>query len=107
MRPSKCFQIAGVACLVVILLILFPPWYTVLQISLPHEVAFCWIGSPPPPFPDPGSPTGLEYRLDLPRLLERITIVILSTAVVISGAWAVSKLRSAKQTTLGNIESKQ
>jgi hypothetical protein len=103
MRASKHLEITGAASLVVIFLILFPPWCTTLSISQPHEVASCWIGSPPPPFPDPGSPTGLPYHVDRYRVLERVTIVILSTAVVISGVWAVSKLPRSNQTTFGNI----
>ncbi len=77
------------------------------QISQPHEVAYCRIGSPPQAFPDRGSPTGLEYRIDFDRLLERITEIILSTAVVVSGVWAVCKLRRSNETTFGDIEGQQ
>jgi hypothetical protein len=47
------FSSVLVALSAVVLLVLFPPWNTHLNISQPAEIPFHWIGSPPPPFLTP------------------------------------------------------
>ena len=91
------FNLMLVDFLIVLLLVLFPPWGTALQISQPHEIDFWWIGSTPPSFHEPGAALGgFAYHIYLDRLVGRIGMVLVSSVIVALVAAYTSRHQNPK-----------
>ena len=68
-----------VALLIVVGLLLFPPWTTEVGGNSFPKVSFRWIGSPPTPV------LGCEYFVHVQRLASRIALSLLSLVVIVFG----------------------
>jgi hypothetical protein len=65
------------ALLIVVGLLLFPPWTTEVSGNGFPKVSFRWIGSPPAPV------LGCEYFVHVQRLESRVALVLLALVVVV------------------------
>jgi hypothetical protein len=81
------------AVLIVLALILFPPWQTVISGNSYPPIGVHWIGTPPAPI---GT---FDYRIDVGRLLKRIGMVIFPLVIVAYGTIMMSHVRRGKETS--------
>ena len=71
-------------------LVLFPPWHTIISGNSYPRIAVHWIGSPPSPIGE------FDYRVDVERLVKRIAMAVLSLLVV---AYSITKFRNFDEGT--------
>ena len=81
------------AVLIVLALILFPPWQTVISGNSYPPIGVHWIGTPPAPI------GGFDYRIDVERLVKRIGMVVFSLVIVAYGIMRSSHFRRGNETS--------
>jgi len=92
LRSRPLVHILALALILVVgMLVLFPPWYTIISGNGYPRIDFHWIGSRPLPIGE------FDYRVDLERLVTRIAVVIPSLAVAAYGVMKILRLRLGDQ----------
>ena len=85
------------AVLVVLALILFPPWQTVISGASYPPIGVHWIGTPPAPIGE------FEYRVDVERLVKRSGMVVFSLVIVAYGIMRSSHFRRGTKTSVHSL----